>query len=150
MIARILTLAMAFMLIGTSAWAFNDWESRPLTDAERAIVLEKLDGYSGDDQDFVIGRMEGTIKKENVGGGKSVAENSSIMAFGAMTPRGKHLHSVIVEMEMMIGRPCPEGQVRVEYACHWDRETTLTATEKFYNFYYLGCGKPGRTYGRCE
>jgi|GEM_PF-3978601 len=150
MITRILTLAGMLALTSTFAMALNKWEPRPLTDAERAIVLEKLDGYSEEDRDFIIGRMEGTIEEEKAGAGKSYGDNASIMTMGATTQRGKHLHSVITEMEYVIGDTCPEKQVRVERVCKWDREQTLTEAEAFYNHYYLGCGEPGWTYGRCE
>jgi len=150
MIARILTLAGMLALTSTFAMALNKWEPRPLTDAERAIVLEKLDGYSEEDRDFIIGRMEGTIEEEKTGAGKSYGDNASIMAFGATTPRGKHLHSVIVELEFTIGETCPDDLARVGRVCKRIREHTLTEAQKFYNHYYLGCGEPGRTYGRCK
>ena len=150
MTARILTVAMVLALASTSAIALNKWEPRPLTDAERAVVLQKLDGYSEEDQTFIIGRMEGTVEKEKAGAGKSYDDNASIMAFGATTPRGKHLHSVIVELEFTIGESCPDNLVRVGRVCKRIREHTLTEAQKFYNHYYLGCGEPGRTYGRCK
>lgn len=150
MIARILTVATMLALTSTSAIALNKWEPRPLTAAERAVVLEKLDGYSKEDQDFVIGRMEGTIEKEKAGADRSYDENASIMSFGATTPRGKHLHSVIVELEFTVGETCPNDLSRVGRVCKRIREHTLTEAQKFYNHYYLGCGEPGRTYGRCE
>lgn len=149
MIARVLSFAAMLLLSLSLAHAAGKREPAPLTDTERATVLERLDGYSGEDRDYIFGRLDGSIAPETAGGGKSYDDNAAILAFGAATDRGRHLERVIVELGYVIAYPCPEGQIRIERQCQWDRGFAKPYTELFHNHYYRGCTE-GRSFGRCD
>lgn len=117
--AFLLTALACAALLAAPAAAQMFREKAPLSEAERAIVLDWLEGFDSDEIALIVGNLEGTVDVTTVrpAEGSHSPELASQLISGGVTKREKDRAKIVTELNRELHRSCRKGERRYLARC---------------------------------